>query len=251
MINQIGSFRWVQNNSGMLTTSEKIKIMNKTLMPTVMHLFNIFFKKDTQYTHLHLRDIKIPDTPIIKDAIDELSNQANTPLINHSWRCYFWGMAFGTMNRFDFDNEALLLAALLHDIGLTDSHLHQKGCLCFTAESAHHFKLIADKHHYCPKKIHLVQDAICNHMNGYYEKDNPAEVLLLQKGAACDVIGEQIHLIPQKYRQDVMRQWGRENFNQLFKSLLKQEANNVPNSRTALLIKLGLPFLINFNSFKE
>lgn len=249
--NHLGHFHWALQNQGRLSTREKIKIINKTLVPTTIHLLNLWLKKQTKNSTLQFANAQIPDTPIIKEALAELNGKAEIALINHSWRSYFWALAFGTMDTQDFDTEALLLAALLHDIGLTSAHLPHKGCQCFTLESALCFDKIAKKHHYPADKTQLVKDAICTHMNGFVQKDNPIESILLQKGATCDVIGEHFYRIPKPYREDVANQWKRANFNHIFQSLIKEESQNVPHSRTALLRTIGLPLLIYLNPFKE
>ena len=89
------------------------------------------------------------------------------------------------------------------------------------------------------------------HMNGYIEEDDPVEVKLLQYGASCDVIGEKWSELPEYYRNDILKQYPRKNFNTTFKRLLREESKSVKNSRTALLSVLGLPIMIDINPFKE
>ena len=88
-------------------------------------------------------------------------------------------------------------------------------------------------------------------MNAYVDDSYPVEVTLLQQGASCDVIGDQLHKVPLSYRDEVLKTYPREKFNSIFKTLLEVESKNNPNSRTALLRKLGLPLLITLNPFQE
>ncbi len=49
------------------------------------------------------------------------------------------GSRLGNLQK-TLDHESLLIASLFHDIGLTEQHIHDKGCQCFTYESAKQFE---------------------------------------------------------------------------------------------------------------
>lgn len=89
------------------------------------------------------------------------------------------------------------------------------------------------------------------HMNGYQDASDPNEVLLLQQGASCDVIGEQLHQLPSQFKQQILEKYPRENFNRTFIELIKTESKNHPNSRTAFLKQLGLPLMIHLNPYQD
>ena len=248
---KLGSFDWMTSTKGVLSTKEKIRIINRTMVPTTIGLIKNKISHNNSDKGITVEQLRIPDTAIIKESINELTNKANQSLINHSWRTYFWGGALGLIHQKTFDHESLLTASLLHEIGLTEAHIHDKGCKCFTLESAENFERLASKVDYPVDKVELVKDAICMHMNGYIEEDDPVEVKLLQYGASCDVIGEKWSELPEYYRNDILKQYPRKNFNTAFKRLLREESKSVKNSRTALLSVLGLPIMIDINPFKE
>ena len=56
--------------------------------------------------------IVIPDTQMVKVALDELEAKASISIYNHSWRTYFWGAALGNIQKQQFDDESLLIASL-------------------------------------------------------------------------------------------------------------------------------------------
>ena len=106
------------------------------------------------------------------------------------------GRCFRQYTKQQFDDESLLIASLFHDIGLTEQHIHSKGCNCFTYESAKQFELKAKEHSFDEKKSGVIKDAICLHMNGYIDHSDPAEITLLQQGASCDVISDGLYRLP-------------------------------------------------------
>ncbi len=88
-------------------------------------------------------------------------------------------------------------------------------------------------------------------MNGYIDHSDPAEITLLQQGASCDVISDGIYRLPLSFRNEILEKYPRKQFNKEFIELIDLESKNVPNSRTSLLNRLGLPLMIKSNLFKE
>ena len=173
--NKIGSFEWMQSTHGLLSTKEKIKLVNEMFLPSLFGVMKSQLHIGKNKTPITLEHIRVPDTKIIEEAINELNGKANVSLINHSWRTYFWGAAIGQQDKRIYDPEVLLVASLYHDIGLTDSHRISKGCRCFTYKSAIQFEIKANQLDYDKNKIEIVRDAICMHMNGHVTEDNEAE----------------------------------------------------------------------------
>ena len=67
--------------------------------------------------------IVIPDTQMVKSRAyicSRLEAKSKAYLFyNHSWRTYFWGAAGTIYTKQQFDDGALLMTSLFHDIGLT------------------------------------------------------------------------------------------------------------------------------------
>ena len=66
-----------------------------------------------------------PVTPAARAALSVATRFCSPALLNHCIRSYLWGVMYGTAHGIAFDDELYYVAALLHDIGLTetfDSH---------------------------------------------------------------------------------------------------------------------------------
>src|SRR5689334_23087910 len=66
-----------------------------------------------------------PVTPAAEAALSVATRFCSPALLNHCVRSYLWGAMYGTAHGIAFDDELYYVAALLHDIGLTeafDSH---------------------------------------------------------------------------------------------------------------------------------
>lgn len=249
----IGSREWMNISHGTLSFKEKIQLIKQVLVPATLNYTKTFIEKPSTKNTFQLADIQIPDTPIVKEAIAELENTGNQAIINHSWRSYIWGVAIAQNKQWQFDEESLLISSLMHDLGLVD-HLTHYTCQCFTFESSLRSEILCVKHHYHQEKTENISNAICLHMNGYLDENNQSiskEVLLLQKATSCDVIGTDLALFSSTFREDVLGLYPRYQFNTQFKQRLKTEAKRNPQSRTALMNKLGLPIMIEMNIFQE
>ena len=249
----IGSREWMNLSNGKLNFREKTQLIKQVLVPATLNYSKTFIKQSKNPQHFELKNIQIPDTPIVKEAIFELENTQNQAIIHHSLRSYIWGVAIAQIQDWQFDEESLLIASLMHDLGLVE-HLEHYSCQCFTFESTLRSESLCVKHHYPKDKIDNISNAICLHMNGHLDKNNQnlsKEVLLLQKATSCDVIGTNLGQLSITFRDEVFSRHPRSKFNTIFEKLLKAETKRNSGSRTALLSKLGLPLMIKMNPFKE
>lgn len=249
----IGSREWINLSNGKLNFKEKTQLIKQVLVPATLNYSKTLIRQSKNPQHFELKNIQIPDTSIVKEAILELENTQNQAIIHHSWRSYIWGVAIAQIQDWQFDEESLLIASLMHDLGLIE-HLEHYSCQCFTFESSLRSESLCVKHHYPQDRTDNISNAICLHMNGHLDKNNQnlsKEVLLLQKATSCDVIGTDLGRFSISFRDEVLSYYPRSNFNSTFKKLLKTESKKNPDSRTALLSKLGLPLMISMNAFKE
>ena len=249
----IGSRAWMDLSNGKLSFKEKVQLIKQVLVPATLNYSKTFLKppKNTQPTEF--KDIHIPDTIIVKEAIGELNSTNNQTMINHSWRSYIWGVAIAHNKNWQFDDESLLIASLMHDLGLMN-HFEQYSCQCFTHESALRSEKLCSQHNYPKNKTENISNAICLHMNGHLDENDQhltKEVLLLQKATSCDVIGTDLTLFSTQFKDEVLAKYPRAQFNREMRKLISIETKRNPQSRTALMSKLGLPMMIQMNNFQE
>ncbi len=66
--------------------------------------------------------IRVPDSAIARAATQLVRDADDDLLYNHSRRVFFWGALTGERRKLKFDPELLYLAAMFHDVGLTEKH---------------------------------------------------------------------------------------------------------------------------------
>ena len=66
--------------------------------------------------------IKVPDTILVRDAIDLSRNESEPFLHNHVMRSWLFGILLSEGAKPAPDPELLAVSAVLHDLGLTDRY---------------------------------------------------------------------------------------------------------------------------------
>lgn len=249
----IGSRQWMEHSQGKLTLQEKYKIIQSCIAPMSYKYAERFFEKSILRSNLDLHQIIVPNTPIVQQALLELSNCGVSSMIQHAWRSFYWAIALAEYQQWHYDAESLLLACLMHNIGLTDALLPEH-CHCFSYASALKAEKLCHSRHYPESKTLNISNAICLHINGnlsQHKIQRSHEVLLLQQAVSCDVMGSYLACIPLTFQQQVLKQHPRQHFNREINQLYQREARRNPDSRCALLRRFGLALMIKFNGFEQ
>lgn len=246
----IGSLAWAELTGGKLTFAEKLSLVRSVLKPITVNLARSWLKLDDTKA-LGYNEIVIPDTSLVKSALETLEECASDTLVQHSWRTYLWGAALATLDEIPHDPELLLIGSLLHDLGATPRHHGAHQCHCFSVDSARAATTWAIDNQMPEERARQLAEMITLHVNGHVTIEEGAEAMLLLQGAACDVIGTRYREIDPRFSKRVLDEHPRLGFNREFIAFLKNEATLRPHSRTAVLMDTGMALLIRANPFAE
>lgn len=183
-----------------------------------------------------LKEIAVPDTAVAVEAAGLLRHEAPTTLAAHSYRAYFFGAILGTRDALDWDPELLFVAAMLHDLGLTeflagDGPFEQRGAAA--ADSW------LRSQGWPEDRAAIVATAIRMHLDvGRAGKERP-EVALLHFGTAADVTGMRLEDIHPETIAEVIDAYPRQGFKRFFAGKIRSEARSQPHSATAALCRWG------------
>lgn len=245
----IGTFAWAKETGGQLTFKTKIALLARVLAPS-MHGMLRTLTRSGKDASLRLDEIKIPDSAAIAHATQELTETASPAVIQHSLRTYLWAAGFAQMDKIRHDPEMLLAGSLLHDLGLTNRH-HSQSCQCFTLDSANAAVKTMQRAGWDADRTSLLANIICLHMNGHSTPADGSEAFLLQQATACDIVGTKYYDFKKEFRNAVLSKHPRLKINSEFTSLIKKEKAARPNSRAALIYKLGLPLMVKMNPYSD
>jgi HD superfamily phosphodiesterase len=124
----------------------------------------------------------IPRSPTAQAAAALAAEAAPAYLLNHGYRTYLFGRCIVTEP--DIDEEAAFVAAMIHDLGLTDTYAGENEFGSVGADLACRF---LETRGWNRDRIGLVEKAILRHTNLVAEQVPVPR--LVQAGAAVDVAG--------------------------------------------------------------
>ncbi|WP_417472832.1 HD domain-containing protein [Leisingera sp.] len=128
--------------------------------------------------------ICIPDTALCTAAA-EMARMASRPfLYNHVCRTYAFGALAAKQSQMQYDPELFYVAAMLHDLGLTEAY---QGDDRFEVDGAEAAAAFLARQKVEQSRIDRVWDAIALHTTFSIPQKKSPEAALVQIGAAMDV----------------------------------------------------------------
>jgi hypothetical protein len=137
--------------------------------------------------------IEVPDTALVRDAID-LSRSASEPyLFNHVMRSWLFGAVLSESADPAPDPELLAVATILHDLGLTDRYTAENR---FEVDGANAARSFMKGRGISTQQMQLVWDAIVLHTTRSIALHKEPEVAITHSGITVDVLGAGLDRIP-------------------------------------------------------
>jgi hypothetical protein len=153
-----------------------------------------------------LAGIKVPDSALVRDAI-ELARSSSSPfLFNHVMRSWLFGVLIAERAQAAPDSEVLAVSAILHDLGLTDRFAAQDR---FEVDGANAARSFLNDRNIPKQQIQLVWDAIALHTTRSIALHKEPEVAFTHSGISLDAIGAGLELIPQEKLRAVLIEFPR------------------------------------------
>lgn len=172
-----------------------------------------------------------PVTPAAEAALSVATRFCSPALLNHCIRSYLWGAIYSTAHGIAFDDELYYVAALLHDIGLTeafDSHrlpFEEAG-----GQLAWVFGVAAG---WPADRAARVSEIIVLHMrDGVAAADDP-ESHILQVATNWEVAGRRSEEFPPDTRAEMLARYPRLGFGAEFLACFEDQARRKPGSAVA------------------
>lgn len=131
-----------------------------------------------------------PETHATVAAVEFVSEHEQPFLLNHSIRSYFYARSIGVTQGLiadeHYSDETLFLAAVLHDIGLTDEGA---GPNRFEVDGANRAVRFVREHALSDDAVNLIWDAIALHTSPGIASHKRPEVALAHFGIGADIFG--------------------------------------------------------------
>jgi hypothetical protein len=192
--------------------------------------------------------------PLPAGALVEVADRAcrsTSPpwLIEHCLRTFVWGDLLAVSDGAGVDRDALLLAALLHDLGLTAAHVPDAGA-CFAIHGARQAATILRDAGAGADLASRVGDAIALHLNPRVDRRHGELARYLQAGAAADVIGLRLGELA-ACRDQVVAAHPRHGATRELAAALGAQATRSPDTRCAWMCGQGFIAMIERAPFAD
>jgi len=246
-MSQVGSWEWAQRTDGRLGRADRAELLRQGVLAQLSRLPAALRRRLIRDTSsLSLPDP--PDTALAKEAEERVRELSKPPLYGHCLRTWAFAALFAQRDRVDHDEELLYLACVLHDIGLTEAHEgRDPTAACFAVEGARAAHTLLCERQAPEERARTVAEAISLHLNIDVPDRYGPEAILLSKGVTLDVVGRRMERFPQAALLEVAKKWPREGSSELLLADTKLQAKRRPQSRAALLHRLGFAKLISAN----
>ena len=185
---------------------------------------------------LPLDDVVIPDTAAALAAAELVRREGPPVLVAHCHRSYLFGALLGTRDGLSWDPEVLFVAAMLHDLGLTD---FAGGAGPFEQRGAAAAESWLGEQGWPEQRAAAAAAAIRMHLDvGRAGRERP-EIALMHFGAAADAIGMRLEDISPQTVAEVLDAHPRGDFATYFAGKVRAEARAQPRSTTAAMCRWG------------
>lgn len=131
--------------------------------------------------------IHVPDTALVREATEFIRDTEDDLLFNHSRRVFFFGALQGVRRGLQPDLELLYVAAMFHDLGLTERY--RSSGVRFEVDGANAARDFLTERGVDKTDADTVWLGIALHTTPGVPEFLAPEVALLQAGVEVDVIG--------------------------------------------------------------
>ena len=188
--------------------------------------------------------IKVPDTALVRDAIDLSRNLLEPFLFNHVMRSWLFGILLSEAAEVAPDAELLAVAATLHDLGLTERYTAENR---FEVDGANAAREFMKNRGISAQQTQVVWDAIALHTTPTLALHKEPEVVMTHSGIAVDVLGAGLDRIPQEKQRAILTAFPRLAFKDEFKGCLCNVVRQKPTTAIDNILRdFGVRYLAGF-----
>ncbi len=190
----VGTLAWARESGGRINLEDRLtltRLAATTLMADLPDLVSYRLGLTRKFPRLiDPATLKVPDTAAARAAEVLLGELTPAFMVNHSLRTYWFSRLIGQGSGMSFDDEALYIASLLHDIGFYGDYAQATpDAECFTIRSARAACELADRQGWDSARRDRVAEAITLNANGHVPPELGHEAHLMMRGVLVDATG--------------------------------------------------------------
>ncbi len=223
---RVGTLDWANETAGRLRLREKLELLAQGGLLSVEEVGGRLLarlprgsRNDHHQSHERAPfEVEFPTTRLAQAAADLCCAISEPWLQAHCFRTYAIGKALA--RGCSFDPEILFVAAMLHDVGLTDAYARGsdpdlvpgyewKEAPCFAVRGAQVARCLAALHGGCAASSDVLGEAISLHLNVRIPRSIGVEAYLLNAASALDAIRLGSHKLGRSWIWALESRWAR------------------------------------------
>lgn len=243
----VGTWAWAQRTHGRLRRRDRAQLLGQAVLTRLSALPRPW--QDQLLGGRSSLTMPTPPDSGVARLAEERVREVSSPVMHaHCLRTWCFAALIAQRDGLQHDEELLYLACVLHDLGLTEAHDRRDAtAACFAVEGARAAHDLLCHHGLAEDRARTVASAISLHLNIRVPTRLGAEAHLLSAGAAFDVVGRGVRKLPSATTAEVVARWPRRDCAAELATMTGAQANVRPDSRAALLHRLGFAQLIAAN----
>lgn len=236
LLGQIGTIEWCRATGGMLGSSERRRFVAAVMLETARSMPRLLlYGAGIKGSGPDPSSFSPPDTSLTRRVL-EASAHLDPMLLQHSYRSYLFARALGARDHLPCDDEALFVAAMLHDYAFP---LLETGDRCFTLKGAEVAAELLREASLSAELLHDVLDAITLHLNPRVTREQGNLQHLLHAGVMVDTVGVRAWQLDAAGMRDVLACHPRHGYVMRGDPRLRAHAVRHPRSRARQLYRCG------------
>jgi hypothetical protein len=169
----------------------------------------------------------VPDTPLVRQALDHARNSCEPYLFNHVVRSWLFAVRIGQIRNISHDPEVVAVGTLLHDITLNERF---NGPRRFEVEGADLARTFARQGGVDERRAQLIWDSVALNSTPSIGLYKEADVALCTAGICLDVVGLQYDAIPPSEIARIVNEFPRLDMKRRMTRCFCHIAENVPET---------------------
>lgn len=256
----VGDLRWTRERRGRLRHRDRARLLGQGIAMQLAQLpwsaLAAVGVRPRGRIAFDAEALRLPDSPAARNAEALCDALAPAPLAAHSYRTFAWATILAGHRALRYDEEALYVSSLLHDVGLSSPLPQGAGPdppagTCFTLVGAETAERVALANGWDRDRAARAAEAITLHMN-LRPPAGATEAQLLVAGAQLDAVGAGHWRLARSTVDSVLRRWPRTGTKAALRDVFRRQAERHPGTRAHFYHRyLGLGTLIRLAPFEE
>ena len=254
MLGEIGTLAWTRRTNGVLSRPERARyvaaaVREQARVAAPLLAFRLGRGAD-RGAELGGADLRIPDSQLARDAVEECVATQPRSIVEHSYRSFVFARALGSLSGVAHDEELLFVASMFHDAGVLAPDTTDGG-RCFTLKGADDAEAHLAAAGWPADRCAAAAEAITLHLNPSVPVTQGAEAHLMHDGVLLDAVGLRAWELRRDAIERVRARHPRLRFSQEANRLMAEQSRAIPGCRIAAARRAGFGLALRLGPWRD